>query len=336
MIPTVDSNTFLPETLLVVERFISSELSDAKPITHQDEQEFYVLAGSHIKRTGAKDFEFNWPYIMQATRGRGYKIVKDNSALHFYIRISEANKIQLVIVSFLGPEFIQLLQMLTERPAPPWKEVLVKNVPIEDLSYWNAAGFIETTQPWNQYSFRDDNTYPQTFSRTSSIAQLEKSAVNRTTRRIINKWQARGITVIPYSGIFKRQAYELLEMYTLYQTQKGTDSAKNVWDAHIFMFDESIRNCFRLAHVKNDSLISVTYLTPVNDCLYFNAMVNVVETNIMRFLAWQAVSYLQGEVGNLPEWLAWQGSEKSGQHSWKGYFYPAIEVEKTHVAKCTF
>lgn len=220
------------------------------PILAEDEEDFYDCL-SHNKTTPLA-FENNWPYIIQATRYRGYKYKKGNSIVYFYFKNLNFTS-PVVFVNYLGPESVDLCLKLTELFNSVKINVLIKNVDTKDLEQWKKSGFSETTSPWNSCSLRDDNSFPDYIYDCERIANAHTprkandgsiSPIKRLSGRVLRKFiREREILIEPYIPNLKGEIEirRMLDKSARYLEAKGTDLYQNVIDAHIFVFDQKIK-----------------------------------------------------------------------------------------------
>ncbi len=301
-------------------------------IEASDEARFYEYL--HLSMVERSAFANNWPYIIQATRGEGYIYEENNEIIYFYLREKSAKKLQLVIVNHFCHSF-HLITCLSEAAKELGIYILLKNIDKANLSWWQQYGFQETSMPWSQFSLRDDNSFPESIIPVEQIINFHvKGNVNQTTMRLIKRIQkSRNINVIPYNSTHESSLKQLLHDYSFYLQAKGTESQEQVLQSHAFMFDSRIENKIVLTHIENEKIVGISYLTLVKENLFFIAMVNLNQSNLMRFLLWQAVDYVYcyiPEAKNL-QWLALQGCENGGQKNWKACFYPKKIIDRTHI-----
>ena len=308
-------------------------------ITAKDEALFYDFVRSYS--VDKCSFENNWSYIIQATRGKGYKYQLDRSVVYFYFR--EAND-SLVIVNCLGKNSLDMVTELALLVKEIGIITIVKNVLISELEKWENKGYKETIAPWSPYSFRDDNTFPEQVYSFTDIANChlkrkknepKSRSCRKDTSRLIRKFiKERSIIALDYDRTKHKDIInKLLVNYANYLDNKGVDSSENVYAAHQFIFNEEIKNKTRIVHVEAEKIKGFSYLTLVDNVLFFNAIINENESNIMRFILWQALNFIKENFKNncCPQYLCLQGSEISGQDFWKRSFACIRSIHKTHV-----
>jgi len=300
-------------------------------IDENSEQLFY----DYIKLSciDCSAFSYNWPYIIQATRGSGFYYHKNKAIVYFYLRENpnSLRRYTLVVVNHLGQDSEAAVCEISEAAKKLNITSIIKNVDKDKVLLWEKFGYKETVEPWSQYSFRDDNTCPEFVYNITNIMNLEFS---RRTRSIIKKISKENkYNLIHYNDSFKDGGLKLLEKNSEYLEAKGVDFKKEVILAHNFVFDENIKNKAVFSVLEDRKLIAISYLTHVGDNLFFNAIINENKPNLMRFLLWKVVAqYCSGlEEKKRPLYLALQGSENNGQNQWKFFFNPERTIQRTHV-----
>ncbi len=311
--------------------FIPILNKDIRKFSGNEEDTFYA----HVDGSGVNvsSFEYNWAYILQATRKHGLVLEGKHSVIYFWIR----NRHQLVVVNRLGPHTEELLRRLLEIGAR-WKlQVVIKNVlPAEVLSL-ARVGFRLRAEPWSAYSMRDDNTYPQTVADMQANIELKRHGIKSTSRTIIRKFlRTRNIEAVPYEKKYETEARKLLHINSQYLEEKGVENSKEVHDAHVFFFDETIKEKVRLAYVEDGRLIGVGFFTARRDVVYWNALINRNEPKLMLFLIWKSLWFIEQKHPGVFRRVTLQGSEVLGQHRWKQGFYPTETIEKVHVESLPF
>ncbi|MBB5406076.1 hypothetical protein QF000_000637 [Paraburkholderia atlantica] len=304
-------------------------------ITAEEEEIFYKYIGGSINENEKFAFANHWPYIIQATRDRGYVYFSDDKQTRIYWHFRTVkDAIQVVIVNHFGIQSEKMVKTLADSARRRDIITIIKNVNSFEIKKWRNYGFDETIQPWSKYSFRDDNSYPENIYDISRILNFgENRNVNVTTKKIIRKFlRERSIVALPYSDGHQDAARQLLIEYAEYQENQGTDAKEEIIQAHDFIFSKKIKNKIVLTHIEDGIVLAISFLTQVGDVLFFNAIVNKNQSNLMRFLLWQAVevSYTNHCLTK-PIYLALQGSENRGQLGWKTHFYPAFQICKTHL-----
>lgn len=314
------------------------------PINADDEDYFYELL-SH-RHTRPITFEYNWPYIIQATRERGYTYKKDNSVVYFFFRNLEDPSL-VVVVNFLGEYGRELAHELTLLLNELGLNVLHKNINKITIDRWLKLGYEETKEPWSPYSFRDDNSFPNyicDFERISNAhIPLEANTKRlpwikpKDCRKIRKFLKERQIQVehLKDRTKYREEIKELLNLNARDLARKGTDSFQNVIDAHIFMFSDKIhKNIIEFAYFENDHLLAHSFFTQVGDYLFANSLINEAESGLRIFLLWQAFNFIKrSDEIETPAFLSMQGSEVAGQDHWKKKMHPIASMYKTHIIK---
>ncbi len=304
-------------------------------INENSEKLFYeYLKFSSIDRSA---FSYNWPYVIQATRRQGFYYQHRHSIVYFYFRknASELQSYTLIIINHLGNNSQTIACELSEAAKKLNITTTIKNIDQNKIPSWNNLGFKETIEPWSDYSFRDDNTFPEFVYDIKRLINLEFSP---RTKTLINKIQKENkYDFIHYNNSFKDTGFKLLEKNSEYLENKGVDFKKEVILAHEFVFDENIRNKIVFAILEDGKLVAISFLTHVEDNLFFNAIINENKSNLMRFLLWKSViHYCENlEEARRPLYLALQGSENEGQNKWKNFFYPIRTIHRTHITNKT-
>lgn len=314
------------------------KVGDIKKIEPSDEEDFYQIL--QLAEVNPRCFENNWPYIIQATRNIGFVYKNNKTRIYFYFRKSVSYD-ELVIVNMFGEEKIEALSILKEHAILTGFHLCIKNIPIRNLDYWNKIGYCEKTECWDQYSQRDDNSFPECLYDLGAIAlshlPIESGKVRpcreshaNTLRKFIKE---RNIKVEEYIAKKHKDAvYNLLIENANFLSNKGVDSRQNVIDAHVFVFDDNLAHKIRLVHVENDCFLGFNYLTVVNNVIFGNALIHINADNLMRFLAWQGFNYLYNKLDRDKKYyVTMQGSENYGQYCWKKGFGPSMEILKTHL-----
>lgn len=330
-----ESSTLEGHEELTVNRIINALslflLGKISIIDGNSEESFYeFVKSSSIDRSA---FSYNWPYIVQATRKHGFCYQNKKSIIYFYLRkkTKDFQGYQLVIVNHLGYSSEESVCELAEAAIKLNMSTIIKNVDRDKVLLWKSLSFEETIEPWSDYSFRDDNTFPELVYDINKYINAEFSY---RTRCIINKiLREKEYTFLIYDDSFRQRGWELLEKNAEYLQNKGVDYKNEIMLAHKFVFDDSIKNKIILAVLEHDKLVCLSFLTQVEENLFFNAIINENKSNVMRFLLWKSVvHYCQGlEDRKRPLYLALQGSENEGQNKWKKFFHPIRVIDRTHV-----
>lgn len=304
---------------------------DLSIIDNEAEKSFYeFVKTSSVDRSA---FSYNWPYIIQATRNRGYCYHSKNSIVYFYFRNhpKDSRDFRLIVVNHLGNDSEDSVSDLAYAAMQLSIATIVKNVDLDKVQLWKCLGFEETSEPWSEYSFRDDNTFPEL---VYDINRFINRRFNSSTRCIINKLlREKECTFLPYVDSFRESGLELLKRNAEYLQNKGVDFKNEVIKAHEFVFDDSINNKIMIVALEGNRLVCLSFLTRVGENLFFNAIINQNQSNLMRFFLWKSVAYYCDglELSARPKYLALQGSENEGQHKWKEYFNPIRIIPRTHV-----
>ncbi len=299
------------------------DMPNVRPIKSNDEKLFY----DYLKKSkvGKLSFENNWPYIIQSTRDTGFVYEKDGSILYFRPKDN-----QLVVVNRLGKDRQQILSNFIADTKEKCS-ILVKNVDLKELEDLKAVGFIETTEPWSKFSFRDDNTFPEYVSDFDSILNLKPDSVRHSTIRVIRKFKKeQGIVSSDYSKDHENEDRKLLRDYADHLNKKGAENSKEVIDAHNFFFSEEIENKQRFSHFNDGKLIAVSFYTPMDIVTFANAIINKNQSNLMRYLLWEGLRCLKEKLIHT-RLLSLQGSENVGQDFLKRSFKRVDTIKKTHV-----
>ena len=301
-------------------------------INENSEELFYnYIKTSDIDRSS---FSYNWPYVVQATRNNGFYYHTDLAIIYFYLR-KNANvspyPYNLVVINHLGQYSEQSVYELAEAAQKLCIGSVVKNVDLEKIALWRDLNFHETEKPWSHYSFRDDNSFPEFVYDIKKYVTLK---FNRTTRASIKKFlNEKNYIFLPYNDSFKNDGLQLLQENAEYLENKGVDFKHEVFLAHRFVFDDSIKNKVVFAILEENHLIGMSFLTHFQENLFFNAIINQNKPNLMRFLLWKSVAHYCAtlEEDKKPLYLALQGSENEGQNRWKSFFHPIRSIYRTHV-----
>lgn len=295
--------------------------------SNKEEQEFYTFLKSSPD-INFYSFENNWPYILQSTRNGQYKFYFKNTIVYFTLRFKQklANNF-IVIVNFLGKERREAVLYLSKIFKENNIKVLIKNVDKTDIFFWKKHDFIESVEPWGKYSFRDDNTFPLHIISRETISNRK---FNKDYRRLFKKFDKENIITEDYNFSFDNVTKSLLNKNATFLFNKGVDKKEEVIRAHLFFFDRFILKKIRVQHIKNCELIGVSYLTKVNDVVFYNALFCNKEEDLMKYLLYQGMNYV---VHKFPEvkFFSIQGSENNGQDFFKRRYYPSFSIDKTHL-----
>lgn len=294
------------------------------PITNNDQDKFYELVDKYVSEQ--EGFENNWGYILQATRAVGLKLSLENSIAYFWFR----KPTELVIVNLLGPEKYKILTVLKKYCHFLPIKILVKNVLEKDIPEYKSLGFNVKKNPWSQYSFMDDNTFPQITSNAAGIINLESEHLRKTYKYSIKKFlKNREIKIYEYQPEDKKIILQILKSNAKYLEKKGVEKAKEVYKAHIFFFDDAIKYAQRLVFIENKKIIGAAFFTVKNKIIYWNALINYAESNIMNYLIWLSLVNINKK--QPLEKLSLQGCENFGQYNWKMGYYPLSTTKKVHM-----
>jgi hypothetical protein len=302
-----------------------------------DELDFYTML--HQRNDTSPCFENHWPYILQATRGRGYVYKNADTRIYFYTR-NNGKHDELIMVNMLG-HCLPGLKLLQKYVQKNNLKLILKNIPRADLDYWQRLGYTEKKEPWSSYSQHDDNSFPECIYTLESLALMHLPLQPGQIRQCrashaqeIRKYlRTRKIQVIPYERATHQEVvYHLLTESAEFLHHKGVDSRENVIDAHRFVFLDHLLHAVRLVHVEDGTIVGFNYLTVVNNTIYGNALIHNNESNLMRFCMWQGFNYLYNTLDQSQRYIVTiQGSETAGQYYWKKGFAPIKEISKTHL-----
>ncbi len=313
-------------------RALSSSLPGRlSAIDENCELEFYnFLNKSRVDRAA---FSYNWPYVIQATRNHGFYYQKKDQIVYFYLRFNtnSTKHPKLIVVNNLGDDSKLCVCDLASAALKLHITTIIKNIDQDEIPQWKDLGFQETKEPWSAHSFRDDNTFPEFIYDINKLINLD---VHSKTRQLIKKiLRETNYLFLPYEDTWKNAGLQLLEKNSDYLENKGVDSKKEVISSHLFIFDNTIKNKIVFAIFENKTIIGISFLTQVEENLFFNAIVNENKSNLMRFLLWKSVvHYCEGlEENKKPRYLALQGSENEGQNQWKYLFNPVRLIQRTHL-----
>ncbi len=301
-------------------------------VDENSEELFYKFVQiSDIDRSA---FSYNWPYIVQATRKRGFYYQNSHGIVYLYLRtnVLDCRDCALIVVNHLGYKSETLVCEIAEAAKNLAVTSIIKNIDQDKVLLWNKLGFRETIEPWSKYSFRDDNTFPEFVYDIKKFINLQ---VSPHTRSAINKFSRKDNYIFTtYNCSFKNDGLKLLERTSEYLENKGVDFKKEVMLAHQFVFDDDIKNKEVFAVLEGNALVGITCLTRFEENLFFNAVISENKSNLMRFLLWKSVAcYCASlEEHQWPLYLALQGSENEGQNNWKRFFHPIRAIHRTHVS----
>lgn len=206
--------------------------------------------------------------------------------------------------------------------------MILKNIEKDNLKWWLKNNFKETIDPWSQYSFRDDNSFPQ-YNLTAAV--IKEFKFGRHLRHIVRSFnRQRKIATEFYDSKHNEAAQKLLKEFALYAEAKGTDSALEIERGHQFFFDFSIKKAVRLQHIQNGHLLGFSFLTPVGETIFYNLVICQNESNLMKYLMCQSFNFIL-QLYPQVETFGIQGSENAGQDYFKKRFKPSEIIEKTHL-----
>jgi hypothetical protein len=309
-------SVFLEANSNIISTFLSNE-----------ESEFYKFL-KNTPNLNILAFENNWPYILQATRNGKYKLSFKDSAVYFTLRYKQNIKDNfIVIVNSLGKQRKEAILYLCNLLDKNKIKFLIKNVDRSELSFWLKKGFKESVKPWSRYSFRDDNSFPLYIISSDTIKQRK---FNRDYKRLFRRFDKQGITSQNYSSFNDNLARKILTQNANFLFKKGVDKKEEVIGAHLFFFDENINERIRIQHLKGNELIGVSYLTKVNQVVFYNALFCDKKEDLMKYLLYCGMKYA---ADNFPQvkYFSIQGSENQGQDFFKKRYYPSMSIEKTHI-----
>ena len=288
------------------------------------EEEFYnFLYQTPNINLGA--FENNWPYIIQSTRNNIYTKQGFSSIVYYTYR-----KKDIVIVNSLGLNRKKLIVDFCKKLNKNHniRNIILKNVDVNELKWWIKNGFELKTTPWSKYSKMDDNSFPQYNVSTETVEKMDfKNDIQRQIKSFIKK---RKIFTEEYKNKYDFDSKNILLNFSKYCENKGTDYAHEVYNAHTFFFDKSIKNKIRLQHIENNKLIGISFLTPVSDICFYNMVICKYERNLMKYLVYQSMNFVIKEYPNI-KLFGMQGSENEGQDYLKRRLRPSEKIKKIHL-----
>lgn len=295
--------------------------------TSKDEKEFYKFL-KNSPDVNIYAFENNWPYILQSTRNGQYKFYFKNSIVYFTLRyIYNSKKNFVVIVNFLGKNrkeaVLELCKIFKENKI----NVLIKNIDKKEIFFWKKKGFIEPKKPWSKYSFRDDNTFPLHIISNETVKTRN---FNREYKRLFRKFDKENIKTEPYDTKYNNIAKNLLKKNATFLFNKGVEKKEEFIGAHLFFFNDEIKEKIRLQHIKDNKLIGISYLTKVNDVVFYNALLCKKKSDIMKYLVYAGMQYIVNKFPKV-KYFSVQGSENKGQDFFKLRYHPSFSIEKTHI-----
>ncbi len=299
---------------------------EIEKFANNDQDLFYkYVDNSDVNITA---FENNWSYILQATRGEGMKIEKNKSVIYFWLRKGK----ELVVVNRLGKNWESVIDILNKECKKLGIVVVVKNVDERDAETLKGIGFSVKDYPWSSYSFMDDNTFPQIVADVEGIIKLKPKALRESHRLYIKRFiKTRNIKVVPYDDNSKKAARSLLIQNSKYLEGKNVESKKEVYDAHVFFFNNDLKDVCRLAFEESGKQIAFQLFTVRKGVIYWNALVNKDESNLMLYLLWSGIKYVVENSQEPIKNLSLQGCETEGQYKWKQGFYPLESIKKVHM-----
>lgn len=309
---------------MALEKSYGGKIENLRPT---DEKHFYNLISA--SKISSFAFENNWAYILQATRNCPRKYSNHKSVIYLTTKHWEC-KGPIVVVNMLGNNFLQCLTELQDICLKKKKSIIIKNVDEKLKPNLYNLGFRETKEAWSKYSFRDDNTYPQMVFRVEDI--IKRKEWKHANRNIINQYLRNPVIKTTfYNKGFAKVDRQLLKSYSRYGFEKGKDFEEEIYRAHIFFFDENIKNKIRLQHVRNGELVGVSFFTKIKDIAFWNALINIDESNIIRILFYESVRFLGKKYKKHLKYIMSQGSESEGQNRFKLSFRPIYIIPKTHM-----
>jgi len=301
---------------------------DLSQMDNSDEFFFYETLNQTPKLNIG--FENNWAYIMQSTRNGFWKYKNHNSVI--YITTHDVdNDGPIVIPNMLGLDYISVLKEIIEACDAFYVKIIIKN--IDERTFYNlkTLGFSETNEMWSEYSFRDDNSFPQMIYNLDD--EINMSHWSNGHKGIIHK---HGKNPTFFTALYNDENYikaiDLLAEYSNYSFEKGKDFKEEIFKGHLFFFDESISQKIRLQHKRGEDLIGIHYFIKHNNLLYWNALVNINESNIMRVMFWDSLVFLKKHYPEL-EFIVCQGSESYGQYLFKKNLKPDSNIVKIHMIR---
>lgn len=321
-------NTLMKET--VIQETTASIKSKCKELTRFDTNEqdiFYSYVDKGFSNIAA--FENNWSYILQSTRGEGLKIEKYESIIYFWIRSEN----ELVIVNRLGKNYKSIIEELVIACRQKNINITIKNVDKDQISDLGKIGFKIKDYPWSIYSRMDDNTFPQIVANIQGITQLKPSSLRESHRLNIKRFlRKRKIELKPYDKSMEEVVRQLLKNNAQYLENKNVENKKEVYDAHIFFFDDKLKDVCRFVYEEEGDQIAFALFTVRKGVVYWNALINKDESNLMLYLLWKGMKHIIENSKEDIVKLALQGCETEGQFKWKQGFYPIETLEKVHMS----
>lgn len=305
---------------------IRFKYKDVSEFADNEQDIFYSYVDKDVSNIAA--FENNWSYVIQATRGNGLKIEKNNSVIYFWLRKEN----ELVVVHRVGKGNEELLKELSVVCKELNVNIVVKNVDECDVERLGVIGFKLKDYPWSKYSPMDDNTFPQIVADVQGIVQIRPSALRESHRLNIKRFlRKRNISIQPYTAEMEPVARQLLKDNSEYLENKHVENKKEVYDAHTFFFNEDLNNVFKFTYIEKDIQIAFGLFTVRKGVVYWNALMNKDESNLMLYLLWMGMKYIVENSKDEVTRLALQGCETEGQYKWKQGFYPIKELKKVHM-----
>lgn len=290
------------------------------------EAEFYTFLEKDSE-VNKHAFENNWPYILQATRN-GLLISREKESIVYYTkRFQNEEHSSTVVVNALGANRKELVVNLARQEAERGIATIVKNTDVVDLSFFLSQGFQENNSQWSPFSLKDDNTFSQ------YVVSIEKSRNNqykKDYRRLVRKFGKRSIETTLFVNENTNKAEEVLRLFAKYAAGKGVDDEQEIIRAHSFFFDSSIKNKIQLQHFENGEFLGWSFLTPVNDIVFYNAIICRNESNLLKYLVHQGVLWADDNIKGV-QFFGTQGSENAGQDWIKARLNPDEVVLKTHL-----
>lgn len=307
-------------------------------ITVQDEIDFYTILRQ--SPTDRSCFENHWPYIIQATRARGFVYKHQDTRIYYYFRDTKSVR-ELVVVNMLGSQKESMLAVFKECAMKNQLNLCVKNIPVAEIPHWQTLGFCEKKEPWSQFSVRDDNSFPECIYDLETLARAHEVVPSGHKRQCrashaqgLRKFlRERDIQLVPYDrAVHKDAIYQMLLDNAQFLENKGVDSKQNVIDAHLFVFEDDVLYKERLVSLEHGHIVGFNYITVFDDALFGNALIHKNQSGLMRFLIWQGFNYLYNQLDKNKKYtVTFQGSEKPGQYHWKRGFAPLREIHKIHI-----
>lgn len=351
------NKTKLLSVMDVIE-YLKSKNFQIDIFNNNKEKIFYEL----VEESKKSNIEFcdNWPYIIQACRNFNGVIKNKNGTVYLTRRWKKSSK-YLVIVNYFGKGAIKMIKELLDMIKETPYKLVVKNVNSEKEKELKDIGFreynskeswinFESSDFWKNHpslvsaftendftnsEFRyDDNTFPEMIYDIKTLLNMNgmefewlRKSINRFNRRYGD---------ITYLSKYNQSEHEikakqLLSNWAEYMESKLNETKEEATRAHNFCFDEEIKNKIRFVLIKKETneIIAVSYLTPVKDKLYVNAIFQDENyDNLKKWFLIKSVEKVKNEGYRI---LNLQGSETNNLNDFKRKFRPSREIKMKHL-----